>query len=296
MKGIIIFCEGKSDVAFLSLLIKQIDFKDYKVKVEEMIKPLKEYFISQFDKYEYESNELLKRPILPWIYKKRESQGDNIYILLYSMDGLGKIDNIKPIIESFIYQQNADETFGDDQLPFSKSILSFAFFIDADNIGIKERVELIKKEFIKYFPEIEKLGHGKDAIVTTKVKPFKNIGCYVITKEESEYGNLEDVLIPIMEKGKEEEIFNNAENFLKKNNFVRYKPDKKGEKIKDENKTKSDLKKSIIGVAGQLECSGNDNTEIILNSSFLQGKFDNDLKSLEIIEFIKKLRSEIRNK
>jgi len=290
MKGIIIVCEGTSDVAYLSFLLKSIGYDNYKIVIEKMIKPLKEFFISQFQQYEYKSNELLKRPILPWIMKKKESQTET-YVLLYSIDGLFKIDNIKQVIKSFFYQGNENETFGNDQTPFFDSTFALTFFVDADDKGILERTEYIKEKFIDIFPEIINLKHNIEGIVRTDKKPFKNISCYILTDNNNKFGNLEDILIPIMAKGKSEKLFKDAEKYLDENNFVRFKEQSK--EI-NENKTKSDFKKSKIGIAGQLECSGNDNTEIILNSGFLDGKIDTDSKSQDIIKLLSKIRSEIK--
>ena len=67
MKGIVILCEGRHDAAFLSVLLECEGYKSYKKIVSEMVKPLSEYFTTKFTQYEYESNQLFERPILPYI-------------------------------------------------------------------------------------------------------------------------------------------------------------------------------------------------------------------------------------
>ncbi len=290
MKGVIILCEGRHDVAFLSVLLKHEGYTDYKKTIGKMVQPLKEYFITKFERYDYESSQLFNRPVLPWIMEKKEGQS-NMYILLYSMDGLDKIDNYREIINDFYFQANNTEAFAEDN-GFQDSTFSIGFIVDADDKGIKSRVDFIKNKFIDILPDMNGLNHGKEGIKTTNKKRFKAIGCFVLTKQNSDLGNLEDVLLPIMENGNEK-LFNEAQLFLTSNHFSRTKIiDNK--KVIDENKIKSDLKKSKIGIVGQLELSGQDNTEIILKSSYLQGKIHNDVKSKEIIDFINKLRAETK--
>jgi len=171
-------------------------------------------------------------------------------------------------------------------------VFSLGFILDADKKGIDGQIKYIQEQYKEILPtEFLHLKNGKEGIVHTSHKRIKAIGCYVMTNVGENKGNLEDILLNIMEKGKSKKIFDDAHKFLNDNNFIRYK---ENSKEKDENKTESDFKKSKIGIAGQLEFSGHDNTEIILKSSYLQGKIHNDDKSNEIIEFISKLRAEIK--
>ena len=286
MKGIIILCEGRHDAAFLSVLLECEGYRNYKKTIKEMITPLYEYFTTKFSKYEYESNELFERPILPYIMKKQEGQGE-MFILIYSMDGMNKITNYKEILTDFYFQANENEDFASN-LGFQNSIFSLAFILDADDKGIANRVDYIKANYTEIVPEIENIGHGKDEISATGKKRFKAIGSFILTGNDNEHGNLEDIILPIMEKNNES-VFNEAGTYLSNNNFIRHK---RGSQIKDENKTKSDFKKSKIGVVGQLQCSGCNNTDIIRKSNYLNGRICADDKAKEIIEFIKKMRSE----
>ena len=136
-----------------------------------MVEPLSDYFMKKFAGYEYESNDLFKRPILPYIMKKRESQGD-MFIQIYSMDGLNKIKNYNEILNEFYYQAGDDEGFASTE-GFQDSIFSLAFILDADDKGIQNRVDFIKDNYTDTIPEIENIGHGKENIVKTQKNDLK---------------------------------------------------------------------------------------------------------------------------
>ncbi len=293
MIGIVVLCEGRHDVAYISLLLENDGYLHYKETVSQMVSPLYEYFSSKISSFPYDSNLLFKRPILPWIMYKQEGQSKNaFYVLLYSMDGLDKPENYNEIIDDFGFQAQPEEDLAQEML-FQDSKLALVFILDADNNGIESRVDLIKERYSENLPvEMNLLGHGEDCIVETQKSIFKAIGCYVLSKEGEEFGNLEDIILPLMKKGNQS-IFDEAEKFLSDNEFERKKKQKKVWVI-DKTKTEGDFKKSTIGVAGQLDCTGEDNMYIIQNSRFLKGKINGDPKSDDITKFFRKLRALIR--
>ena len=289
MKGIVILCEGRHDTAFVSKMLEIAGYKHYSSKknitIDKMEQPLKGLFINKLKNYQYESKRLLQRPILPWIMLK-QGQG-NVYALIYSMDGIDKKENYKEIIEEITdlnWRPNDEESLASELT--QENSFSLVFIVDADNKGIEFRVKQIIDNYKNLIPELEELGHGSGKIVTKT--DFKAVGCFVLTDSRGVNGNLEDIILPIMKDGNYQ-IFEDAELFLTKHNFIRYKKD--GE-TKDELKTASDFKKSVIGIAGQIDNSGFSNNEIIKQTKFLnKDKMKQSDIVKDFISYINKIRN-----
>lgn len=285
-KVVILLCEGKTDVAFLSrLLITSDNYKNYKKTVESMPFPFglntksktDGYFSKKLKEYEYDSAQLHEKPLLPTILDRNRGNSYTL-ILLYSMGGMGKISNYKEIIRDF-----STLTKG-IQLNSNSIHASLGFIYDYDNSSLLDRVEYIKNQFQDQINELQNLS---DTIHITDSKFFKKIGYYILPKSLSK-GNLEDIIIPIIES-RHNLLVEKAKAFLIERGFKRMKISDNTQE--DENKTKSDLNKSIIGVLGQIEHSGFGNAEIIQRSSLLnhdEMKKSNECKG--ILAFIKSLR------
>ncbi len=108
IKAIIALCEGKTDVAFLKLLLQTDGYKDYIKIVSQIPQPLglggnqtgESYFINKLKTYKYDSSKLRDRPLLPFILRRTHGNSDT-FILLYDMNGMNRTSNYREIIDDF---------------------------------------------------------------------------------------------------------------------------------------------------------------------------------------------------
>lgn len=322
---LVIFCEGKHDSAFLSVVLKSMGYKHFSKPMNQL--PLCfSYILKKLGSLNTQELTLGKiaddRFIFPfpWIF-----EDDRTIVALYRLDGISRIINIssylvlsdsveklvnkgiradffseevssiqyrtvdelieriiektslskleEAIIRSNVTKQEIIDTiqviFDAEKYVNPKEIdftvpVHFSFFVDADKEGITNRLQSIKDKYVNYFKGIE-----------TNLQPFqpmpssdgRNIGLFVFTKEQrgknwekDDKGNLEDVVLYILEKSvKYKTLLENSKAFVK---------NKINEPFYD--KKNFDDKKATIGVAGQFKCEGED-LELILNrSDFLQ--------------------------
>ncbi|MFK7979078.1 MAG: DUF3226 domain-containing protein [Saprospiraceae bacterium] len=299
IKAIIILCEGKTDVAFLRRLLTVDSYRDYKEVVGNMPNPLGlggnnnnkskgSYFINKLRTYQYDSANLRDLPILPLILRRTQGVSDT-YAFLYDMNGMDRVDNYKEIIRDF--QNLSRKSLQPDDFAIShlKMDVALAFVYDIDDKSSSKRVEYIKETFSDTIEEIQYLREDKSIIDS---KHFKGVGYYFLCDEQSDKGNLEDLILPLMKKGKED-LFENAEKFLNsEGEFVRYR--NTTPLSKDDSKTASDLNKSLIGSVGQIEISGLNNADIIKHTKLLdKDKFKSSKQCLVILKFIKLLRDKL---
>lgn len=285
-KAVILLCEGKTDVSFLSrLLVSADDYKDYKRTVEGMHFPFgldpktkaDGYFSKKLKGYEYDSAQLHEKPLLPTILERNKGNSYTL-ILLYSMGGMGKVANYKEIIEDFSTLSKGSPLTED-------SIhISLGFIYDFDNSSTAERVKYMQNQFQGEIDELKYLNENK---AITNSNTFKKIGYHILPKSLLK-GSLEDIILPII-RSKYSTLLEDAKTFLTERGFKRMKA---GDNTQvDENKTQSDLNKSILGIVGQIEHSGFGNAEIIQKSSLIN---HDEMKNLddckEILAFIKQLR------
>lgn len=300
IKAIIILCEGKTDVAFLRRLLEVDNYRDYKEVVGNMPNPLGlggnssnkskgSYFINKLRTYQYDSANLRDSPILPLILRRTQGQSDT-YVFLYDMNGMDRVDNYKEIIKDFQNLSRKSLQQDDFEASYLKMDIALAFVYDIDDKSNSERVEYIKETFRDTIEEIQYLGEDRPIIDS---KHFQGIGYYFLCDTQSGIGNLEDLILPLMKKGKEG-LFENAEKFLNfEGGFIRYKKDTTPPS-KDDSKTASDLNKSLIGSVGQIEISGLNNADIIKHTKLLdKDKLQSSTQCMAILAFIKLLRDKL---
>ena len=290
VKAIIVLCEGKTDVAFLRRLLKTDGYNDYKQDaVYKIPKPFGlagdkndkgSYFINKLKTYKYDSGRLHDRPILPIILRRTQGQSD-IFLLLYDMNSMDRPQNYREIITDF---NKLTLPIEDDYFEaFTPIDAAIAFIYDLDDKSVTERLQHIQSNYADLIPELEHLSKNKQI---TSSKNYKSIGYHFLKKDDSDAGNLEDIVLPLMKKGNEH-LFDKAADFLNSNGFIRLKKDKS----KDENKTQSDLKKSLIGTVGQLEHSGLGNADIFKLTALLnKDKLKNSSQCQAIIKFFSDMR------
>lgn len=271
MKGIITLCEGSHDVEFLYKILRTTGFKSYGKPVANLPDLLQQHILSIFKSFNYEEKNLYQKPMLPTL---AYHSADDIFLLLYPLGGDGKIEEARQIITAFqdllIAPQSSQ--FGDNEFALS-------FIYDADDKGIDSRLQNIKTNFKILLPELDKITRN----TPINGKEFKKIGAYIFSND-TDNGKLEDILLPLMQVDNEL-IFDDAAFYLN-NHFdkSRFKSNKEMHKYFDQ-------KKSIIGIAGQLQRSGRNNTMIIRDTDYITPeKISIDATCQEIITFFNNLK------
>ncbi len=277
MNGILIICEGKQDAAYISLLLELMDFLEYRKIISDFDQPLKDFFLNQINGFEYDANRLRKGPNLPIIYQQPKNHQQ--FALVYSIDGLRNLERAKSVIEKYRTVIEYGKMVSDKVLN-----LSLCIFLDADDIGIKGRLDNLKVEFKETIKNIENAVHND--VIDEEL--YRGFGCYIFSKDD-EKGNLEDIILEALSMNQD---FNgkikSGQEFLESFPFER-KVIRGKELVLDEKKTASDKKKSIISVSSQFNFSGLDNSDLIRKNKTLKGMLKCHEKSQEIMALFSKL-------
>lgn len=273
-KLLIVFCEGPHDAEFIARVLRVLNGCE-----DHSGKKLRDYPMALGDYYEgalrrmsfLEKNKggVFSDIPLPVILK----QSEQTFVLVHSMGGDSKWAEAKPVLQNFLDLSNSS-TFG-------HFMVNFALFYDCDKLGIEAREEKARKHLQEIFPNeegrLELLTHG------TYIKLSNGImtGIFIFTGEDKNEGDLEDIMLPIMEQ--DESHKPNAEIFQEAKKFV--------DRFFDEKRKqgKFNAKKSIIGIAGQLQFSGFHNTIIIQKSDYLSDDKLNDSPQIKKIATFFKL-------
>lgn len=274
-KLLVVFCEGPHDAEFLARILKTLNgCEDYsKNKLKTYPQTLGRYYegiVKNLDFWEKNKQSIFGSIPLPVVLK----QSEDTFILIHSVGGDTKWQEAKKILQNFL-DLASSSTFG-------KFETHFTLFYDADeppkNAG--NRLEMAKSQFIEIFNSEINTSLISEMKLNNSVKLLDGIvlGNFVFSKEGEDTGDLEDILHPMMsidEEGKSNaDIFKEAAIFIDKH----FKDDRfKGTFYR---------KKSIIGIAGQLQFSGSANTVIISSSDYLsEEKLRKDVKTQEIATF-----------
>jgi len=274
MKAIITLCEGPHDVEFLYKILRPQGFKSYGKTVENLPNLLKQYVLATFEGFNFEEKNLYQRPTLPTVVYHA---ADDIFLLFYALGGDGKIEEAKSVITAF-----QDLLIAPQVAQFGRNKFVLSFIYDADDKGIESRTNNIKTNFSTLLPELELLTHNN----LINGNEFKKIGAYIFANEAG-IGKLEDIVLPLM-KIDNEAIFEEATNYLSTHfDQTRFS------RARDMRKY-YDVKKSTIGIAGQLQRSGRNNTVIIRDSDYITpAKISNHATCQEIISFFNALKNSL---
>lgn len=136
-------------------------------------------------------------------------------------------------------------------------------------MGINSRIDDINSEIDEVFKIRPFIDNGE-----VKLVEGLRLGSYIFSKEKTDLGKLEDIIMPLMRMGNEK-IFDNAELYLK-------------EHVDEARcKVKYDHQKSTIGLCGQLQKSGSSNVVCIGQTDYLTNeKILNDVTCKSILEFV----------
>lgn len=285
---ITVLCEGPHDVAFITRILKTKGFvSNEKVKIGDYPSPINSLFLGEIKKTNVEDLNLheVRQSFLPTQAIIRE----DVYIFLYSAGSDSKIiSKVEAILSKFLILilEESGEISG---LPKEPTNISLLCFLDADEKGISKRLAELNLGIEKQLEE-KPFSKHKDIV---KLKNIK-LGNFIFTGGDNNTGKLEDILLPLM-KTNNELIFENTQKYLDSNHDAsRIFPfkliiendiliEKRSSKPKD---TDFDVSKSLIGLAGQLQRSGKQNTVYITESDYLTlDKISTNAKCLEIINY-----------
>jgi hypothetical protein len=289
-----LLCEGPHDVAFLSRILKTKGFNVYSKKLSEYPKPIDKFIMGHIQSLAIEDmnlEELRNRP-MP---SEALTFGNQLF-LLYSMHGDSKKELRQDMIRKIkdLIPKDADEISGIEDLH-----LSIVYFFDADEKGVDSRLIEIKKEIadVLAFPVNSGYFETNASIHIIKQIIF---GAYIFARNDQK-GKLEDILVPLMIKDNED-IFNKANDYLllmDENRLRKLKIFHENENIFEKRTSKKmsfDLKKSSIGVAGQLQNSGKSNVVIIKDCDYITlEKIQNSDECCIILDFFEKLLNKMKS-
>lgn len=282
-----ILCEGPHDVSFLAKILKTMGFtSNENTKLGQFPIPINKLFETEVKKANVEDLNLqeVRQALLPSNTLQRAQD----YLFLYTMGGDGKKDSRNKILSEFL---NFIPKEGEISIMPSDTRLSIIYFFDADDKGLTNRLSRLNQEVKEVTGEAIFTAHNQ-SIVSNGVK----LGCFIFTGGDNNTGKLEDILVPLM-KEDNEAIFENAQQYLDENHDssrifpLKLSIDGSGSVIEKRSQkskhTDFDTSKSLIGIAGQLQRSGKQNTVYIGESDYLTlKKIQSNPKCLEIIHFL----------
>lgn len=249
----VVFCEGIHDIAYIEKIMKTYEYKEYLKKVEDYPHPLNGMIKENASKTNILKGKDRTIPMSGLIK-------DNILILFHQMEGDSSKESVKELIKQYRMNKYALDVENPDNI----EQFEFYLFYDADELGVQARLEEIKDTF-----DLQNdVRQGGKCSFEDDV-----LGAYIFhdPSDTEKKGTLEDQILRLMSKDNEK-IFSDAKEFLEKNELPSERR-KKYDSFKDEYKGKDrnyHLKKSVIGISGQLQFSGVHNTVIIENSDYIK--------------------------
>jgi hypothetical protein len=288
MKNVVLtICEGPHDVAFLYRLFAAAGFESCKRKIGVFPKPIDSLILNAVKSGDYENMklpEIGRKPVPQEILFKEDTM-----ILFYAVGGDGKKDSRMELISDILRFRPDDEDAYDAGKGLDYSII---YFLDANEKGVKRRIEEIGNE-VKGVFNVGKVNLS-NAGKPQEIKGYR-VGCYIFN-QDGQRGKLEDIMVPMMEKDNEE-IFQKAGKYLELKDDTRLKKlkikkreDGTIEETRSGRKLSFDEKKSKICIAGQLQNSGKSNVVIIKDCDYINlVKINECAKCREIMGFIQSI-------
>lgn len=260
----IVMCEGAHDIGFISKIMFTNGFKPYKKKIKEYPSPINAQIEENIKKSAVGDRKIGFEPPsykIPYASLIK----DELLLLFHNMGGDNNCDNRKELINDYKTIMDAINDVFDDK---SISEIKFFLFFDADDKGVKNRIEAIRNDYS------DEYKIPKDQIENGKISSDGNIrlGTYIFhdTNDSAKKGTLEEQLLGLI-KHENKEIIDAAEEYLDKNSLA---SERTKEYLVSDGKykgvSKFNKKKSIISVAGQLQFSGMNNSVIIAKSDYIK--------------------------
>lgn len=272
-KVISVLCEGPHDVSFLSKLLKINGFKMCEgTKLKDFPPPMNIFLTNEATKADIEELKLseVKNVLLPSGTLKNEKHG--IFFFLYALGGDSRKDKRERILRTFLDSVPRPGEFTEKM---SDSDIRIAYFLDADDTGVTERLKELSLEINAALSEKGVCFKKNGEIL--EYNSLK-IGAYIFAESDVDTGKLENIIIPLMKKDNEA-IFDDAASYIGRHY--------------DNNRTKKKNfkeEKAIIGIAGQIQRSGTSNNVIINHTDYIsKAKVEEHDKCIEISQFLNDL-------
>jgi len=275
-KVIVGLCEGDHDVAFLTKLLTFNGFN----RSEQIIglpARLKNIFTLKFKQLINTTSDSNVVDPFDHTLPQRILKKDSTIVLLHNYKGVSNLSKLKDIVKQYNDANNSNSNAFNEGInpPFS---IEFVLTTDADSIGVEQRTNDLKAEL--------KIDLKHNEITNTNGVDWK---LFIFHDPETNEGELEDILLDLMKLGNET-TFADCEEFL--TNHPKSNDNKKmfyfcqvsnSEKYRKGNRFKN--KKSLIGLAGNLQLSGFSNDAIIRTSDLIQkNDMDQHQQCQEIIK------------
>lgn len=289
---ITVFCEGPHDVAFIYRIFKSLGYKTNDgCKIGAFPSPFNGLIKQETERSNVENLNLqeVRRGFVP----SRTLKKGNKFIFLYSVGSDKKQPPRQEMLKKLFSFIPAEGEFS--VLPEGTK-LSVIYLFDADDKGVTARLDYVSKEINAIVETEESINFIENGTYQT-ANEIK-FGTYIFTGEDNNTGALEDILIPLMAEDNEA-IFANADSFLGGHfDDARLFPLKiridndtntitENRSIRGQDKYKYDNKKSLVGVVGQLQCSGKANTVCISDADYITlAKIQANPKCIEISNFL----------
>jgi hypothetical protein len=273
----VVFCEGAHDVAYIEKILLVHGYHAYRKNVKDYPIPLGKMIEQNASKSNILAGKSYRVPLCA-------VNNDEDLVLFHKVDGDKTSSRIIELIKQYMMNMKALEFHNPDGIDGFK----FYIFNDADDYGVEERIELISQDYCDTFniPK-DSLKQGE---ICTEGDIFLGVYVFFDPDNPDKKGVLEDQLLKMM-KDSNEDIFVNAEKFLKDNKLNEERT-KEYNPISDSyvgRRNNYSVKKSLIGVAGQLEFSGVNNTVIIEQSDYIrQADISSSDECLNIYNLISK--------
>lgn len=249
----IVMVEGPHDGAFISKVMKVNGYKTFSKHIGDyQPQMIAKYLIGQYRNApvaELNMQSLRQQMLFP---SYALHAGEDLVLIFHMCGDCQDVKRRKLVTElrEFFLSATARSTGAVS----NSDTLTFVYEFDADKKGVAERVNQANKEI---------------SGVDNDFKGFQNNGSYIISNgirwgvfvfaDSDGLGKLEDIILPMMEKGNED-IAACAKEFVdKKDTFVLFQKEK----------STNDLQKARVGVMGQLQKPGVAAPAIIEQSSFL---------------------------
>lgn len=260
----VVMCEGAHDIGFISKIMLANGFKSYGKRIKEYPYPINTQIENNIKKSAVGDRKIGFEPPsykIPYASLIK----DELLLLFHNMGGDKSFKDRKNLINDY---KDIMEGINNGLVASVISEIKYFIFFDADNKGVKNRIETIRNDYSNEY------NIPKDQIENGKISFGGNIrlGTYIFhdTSDLNKKGTLEDQLLGLI-KLKNKEIIDAAEEYLDKNSLASGRTQEYSVSDgKYKGVSKFNKKKSIISVAGQLQFSGMNNSVIIAKSDYIE--------------------------
>ncbi|MCP4149784.1 MAG: hypothetical protein GY757_18710 [bacterium] len=283
---LLVFCEGPHDVAFCRLVFKYcFDIEKIDWKFSEYPAPLDQRFKTSMEKHAAQdmSMDMAHKFFLPdrTLYNNEKKQ----CVLLFNTGGKTKTDNPKEFLKHFLILLKQVKVFPDK----AEKIIDkcrYLFLYDRDTQTPSEIFKWCRTAFSHignegFINEDFVISEGNKQAASCMNNTF---GAYVFS-EPGRCGTLEDILLPMIETGRDKIVYQ-AEEFIDKSfkwETQHVKPKRKTTEI-------AKRKKAIITTVGQREKPGSSMSVIVDQGKLISKEiFVNNVNVKKFADFIARL-------